>query len=182
MFWVWVCNRRYPACNDNVAYCHLRPVRLYSIFTHYLVNGTIFEKKKRYLTLNVYFDFPYKVCVKYFWFWEDLREIRSKCTLNFVWSARYSWQILMKIIFSGQIFVGTAYNRFYKILSNGCWVVPYGRTDRQTRRSQWLVFAILRTRLKTNQFMLYKEIVTACSEIQTDINSRYEKNVEFFSL
>ena len=29
-----------------VLYCHLWPVRLYIIFPNYLINGTIFEKKK----------------------------------------------------------------------------------------------------------------------------------------
>jgi hypothetical protein len=28
-----------------VLYCHLWPVWLYHIFAHYLINGTIFEKK-----------------------------------------------------------------------------------------------------------------------------------------
>jgi hypothetical protein len=34
---------RYPACNAH-APCHLWPAALYSIFPHYLINGTIFEK------------------------------------------------------------------------------------------------------------------------------------------
>ena len=33
----------YPACNAHVPYCHLCPVRLYNIFPHYLINGTIFR-------------------------------------------------------------------------------------------------------------------------------------------
>jgi hypothetical protein len=40
-----VCGRRYPAGTAHAPYCHLWPVRLYSIFTHYLINGTILEKK-----------------------------------------------------------------------------------------------------------------------------------------
>ena len=35
----------YPACNAYAPYCHLWPARLYGIFPHYLINGTIFEKK-----------------------------------------------------------------------------------------------------------------------------------------
>jgi hypothetical protein len=45
IFWVCVCSVRYPACNAHVPYCHLSPAPLYSIFPHYLINGTIFEKK-----------------------------------------------------------------------------------------------------------------------------------------
>jgi len=35
----------YPACNAHAPYCHLLPVRLYYIFPHYLINGTIFPKQ-----------------------------------------------------------------------------------------------------------------------------------------
>ena len=44
---VCVCVYRlnYPACNAHAPYCHLWPVRLYNIFPHYLINGTIFGKK-----------------------------------------------------------------------------------------------------------------------------------------
>ena len=34
----------YPACNAHAPYCHLWLSGLYSIFPHYLINGTIFEK------------------------------------------------------------------------------------------------------------------------------------------
>jgi len=44
---VCVCSLRYPACNAPAQYCHLWPVRLYNCFTHYLIKGTIFEKKKK---------------------------------------------------------------------------------------------------------------------------------------
>ena len=38
-----------------------------TIFPHYLINGTIFEKKKEsYLTQNVCFDFLYNFCLKLF--------------------------------------------------------------------------------------------------------------------
>jgi hypothetical protein len=38
----------YPACNAHAPHCHLWPTRLYDIFPHYLINGTIFGKKKSY--------------------------------------------------------------------------------------------------------------------------------------
>jgi hypothetical protein len=37
--------RDYPACNAHAPYCHLCPAPLYSIFPHYLTNGTIFGKQ-----------------------------------------------------------------------------------------------------------------------------------------
>jgi hypothetical protein len=37
----YVCNLSYPARNAHAPYCHLWPVRLYRIFSHYIINGTI---------------------------------------------------------------------------------------------------------------------------------------------
>jgi len=39
---VCVCSLMYSACNAHAPYCYLWPVRLYDIFPHYLVYGTIF--------------------------------------------------------------------------------------------------------------------------------------------
>jgi len=50
--WVCICRLRYPACNAHVPYCHLWPARLYNIFPHYLMNGTI-KKKKSYWIQNM---------------------------------------------------------------------------------------------------------------------------------
>jgi len=40
-----VCSHRYPACKAHARYCHLWPLRHYSIFPHYPINGMIFGKK-----------------------------------------------------------------------------------------------------------------------------------------
>ena len=42
---VCICSVSYPACNAQAPYYHLCPAPLYNIFPHYLINGTIFEKK-----------------------------------------------------------------------------------------------------------------------------------------
>ena len=65
--WVCVCSLRYPACNAHAPYCHLWPAPLYNIFPHYLINGTIFEKKKC-TEQKKCFDFLYKFCLKHFSF------------------------------------------------------------------------------------------------------------------
>jgi hypothetical protein len=41
---VCVCSLKYPACIAHAPYCRLWPAPLYSIFPHYLINGTIFGK------------------------------------------------------------------------------------------------------------------------------------------
>ena len=57
---VCVCSLGYPACNAYAPYCCLLwRVQLYNIFPHYLINGTIFEKKNMYRSKKVCFDFLY---------------------------------------------------------------------------------------------------------------------------
>jgi len=43
---------------------------------HYLINGTIFEKKNTEHKMCVYF--LYDLCLKYFSFWEEMSELLSK--------------------------------------------------------------------------------------------------------
>jgi hypothetical protein len=42
---VCVCNLSYRAFNAHAPYCHLWSVRLYRIFSHYFINGTILKKE-----------------------------------------------------------------------------------------------------------------------------------------
>jgi len=42
---VCICSLRYRACYAHASYFNLWPGRLYNTFPHYLINGTIFEKK-----------------------------------------------------------------------------------------------------------------------------------------
>jgi hypothetical protein len=51
---VW--GHSYPACNAHAPYCNLWPALLYNVFPHYLINGTIFEKKL--LNINYVLWFP----------------------------------------------------------------------------------------------------------------------------
>jgi len=60
--WVCVYSLSYPACSALASYCHLWPVRLYSIFPHYLTNSTIFEKKK---LLDIKCGFLYSFYMKH---------------------------------------------------------------------------------------------------------------------
>jgi hypothetical protein len=52
---------------------NLWPAPLYHIFPHYLIKGTIFEKKNR--IQNVCFDSLYNFCVKHLSFQEELSEM-----------------------------------------------------------------------------------------------------------
>ena len=44
IFLVCICNLKYPARNAHAPCRHLWPVRLYNIFPHYHIYGTILEK------------------------------------------------------------------------------------------------------------------------------------------
>jgi len=136
---------------------YLWPLLLYCIFSHYLINGTILEKKKL-LNVKCMFDFPYKVFRKHFSFLEEMRDIcwktynglRVKCMLQF-WDCNESW------IFS---------SNFRKILNNeiswkcvqwerGFSMRTDGRTDGQTLRSSQSLFAMLRTCPKCVLFFMW---------------------------
>jgi len=55
IIWVCICSLRYPACNAHAQYCYLWPARLYNIFPHYLINGTISDKTISHTKCVVWF-------------------------------------------------------------------------------------------------------------------------------
>jgi len=136
-----VCSLRYPACNAHAPYCHLWPARLYSIFPHYLINGTIFggggvtEYKTCVLILSTNFVWNISHSKK------NWARYGQKCISVFMWSACYFLQILIKPEFSRQIFGKYSNTKFQENPLIGSRVVPCGQTDRQTWRSQQSLFA-----------------------------------------
>jgi hypothetical protein len=62
---VRVCSLRHPACSAHAPYCHLWPAQLCNSFPHYLINGTIFEKKTEQ---KICFDIFYNLRLKHFIF------------------------------------------------------------------------------------------------------------------
>ena len=96
-------------------------------------------------------DFLYKFCIKHFSFWEEVSEIWSKMCIGlhvncplFLSDANEAW------IFSTYIWKSSN-SKFNENLSSWSRIVLCGRTDRQTnrqsRRSKYSRFAILRTPL-----------------------------------
>ena len=53
---VCICSLTYPAWNAHALHSHLWPALLYNIFPHFLVNGTILEKKKLLNTKCVFWS------------------------------------------------------------------------------------------------------------------------------
>jgi hypothetical protein len=90
---------RYPACKTRAPFCHLWPIRLYNIFPHFLIKGTISEKKL--LKIKCVLSFS----IKFVWNISQSKANRArydkKCILVFMQSSRYSCQDLNEIrIFS----------------------------------------------------------------------------------
>jgi hypothetical protein len=157
--WVWVCKRKcvcvwvcvcvsvcmcslsFPAFNAHSPYCHLWPAPLYNIFPHYLIKGTIFEKKS-YWTTNIV-RFPLQILS------ETVHILRrngrymfkdvycSSCKVLLFWSDFNEYWVLTRV--------------FTKILK---WRISWksvqweSRACRQTNgynETNSLIFAILRT-------------------------------------
>ena len=83
IFWMCVCGLSYSACNARAPYCRLCPVRLYSIFPHYLIHGTIFEKKKKvtaHKRVLIFYTFAWNIsCFERNWARYDQKVYWSSC-------------------------------------------------------------------------------------------------------
>ena len=144
-----VCSLRYPASNAHAPYCRLWPAPLYSIFRHYLINGTIFEKviEHKMCILISSSDFVWHISHSK----KNWARYNQKCLVVFVQCTRYSSQILMKLEFSRQTLEKYSNIIFTKIRPAGAEFFheqTYGRRDRHDEANT-LLFAILHTRLWT---------------------------------
>jgi hypothetical protein len=126
---VCVCGLRYPECSAHAPCCHLWPVRLYSIFPHYLISGTIFEKKKVTKYKNVVLIFCTTFIRNISHSKKKWARYDHKCLLIFMQSTRYSCPSIMKFEFSRHIFGKYSNIKFNENPSSGSRVVPCGPAD-----------------------------------------------------
>jgi hypothetical protein len=131
VFVALVCNVCSTQSACAILYCHLWPVWLYHIFSTLSHKRHVFRKKviehKMYVLIfstNFVWNISHskKNSVRYY----------HKCTQVFMWSTRYSCQILMKLESSWQIFEKYSSTKFHENPSNGNRVIPCGQRDRQT--------------------------------------------------
>jgi hypothetical protein len=130
-----------------VLYCHLWPVRLYHIFPHYLINGTIFGKKL--LNIKCAFWFSLQLLSETFLI---LRRIQRDIIINVHRSSRKVPVILVRFQWT---WISLTDFRKNLEISNFMTIRPVGtglfHTDGQTARHDEAKspFPILRARLQT---------------------------------
>jgi hypothetical protein len=124
---VCICSIRYPTYNAHAPYFYLWPVPIYNIFLYYLINGTIFWRKK-IIGHKMCFDF----LIKFMCNISHSTRYSHKCRDVFRYSTRYYCQ---KLENSLKIFDEYSNIKFHKNLSSRSRGIPCRRTDRQTWRN-----------------------------------------------
>ena len=138
-----------------VLYCHLWPVWLHHSFRHYLIKGTIFEKKKKLLNVKCEFWFSVQLLSKIFLILRiiqqdiimNVKHRHVKCPL-LLSNSNETW--IFSTDFRKQLNIS-----FHENPSSGRRAAPCGRTDGQKWRSWLSLFEILRKRLKMISLMQY---------------------------
>ena len=147
-----MCSVSYPAYRaHSPLYCHLWPVRLCTIFPHYLINGTIFGKK----LLNIKYFLILSTSIVWNVSHSKTNSARWRTYMYFFMkSTRHSCWTSVELEFSGQIFEEYSDIAFHENPSSGSGVVHVsGRTDRHDEVNS-SHFAILRMRVKNGSFLM----------------------------
>jgi len=130
MIVVGVCNSSFQASTQYAPFCHLWLDRLYSIFPHYPINGTIFGKNL--WNINVCFDFLYNA------FWNTSHSKNKwgrnyyKRTMVFTSNTHYYCHIWIKFYIIRLSFEKCSDTKLNENSFSGSRVVPCGWRDGRT--------------------------------------------------
>jgi len=123
-----VCSLRYPACIVQAPYCHLSSARPNNIFPHYLKRRNFLKEVIEHKFFVCHF--LYSFCLKHFFILRRTERDINKWMLVFMYSTRYSCQILLNTEFSRQIFEKFSYIKFHENPGGGSRAVQRGRSAR----------------------------------------------------
>jgi hypothetical protein len=137
--WVCVCSLKYATCNAHAPYSDLWPALLYNIFPNYLVNGTIFDKKKILNIKCVFFIFSTKFS-ETFLILKTTERHTIKNVNCFSCEARYSCQVVMKRMFNDSFFAKYSNIKFRENPLSRSRVVPCGKTGTTKANSRFSQF------------------------------------------
>ena len=142
IFWVCVFRLTYPSRNALVPCCHLRPVWLYFNFPHFLITGTIFEKKNEHSICVLIFSTTFVWNISHSkkkWARYDQKYVyiglHVKCPL-FLSDFNETWTFWTD-------FRKTLNIKFHENPFSGSRVVAYGQTDGRRDRIRNLIVAFL---------------------------------------
>lgn len=141
VFWECVCNLMYPVCNAHAPYFRLWSGRLYIIFPHYIVNGTISEKRTL-LKMKCVVWFSPQICLKHlFILWRSERDMItnvhwSHCKVNFIVD-RFFFKKIQILYFTKIRLVGTELFRADWRRDGQREGQNYGLKDTETDRETW---------------------------------------------
>jgi len=87
IFWVFVCSLWYPAYNEHAPYCHLWPIRLYSIF--FTLSHIRHDFRDNIKILKMCFD-SLNICLKIYHSKKNWPSYYYKSTWVFMWCTHTS--------------------------------------------------------------------------------------------